>query len=49
MGKKANFTLDSDDLKLLEKLRKALVPTHGNISLTAVIRIALRKMEQEVK
>ena len=44
-----NFTLDGEDVKLIEKLKKALIPTLGRVSSTAIIRMALRKMEQEQK
>lgn len=50
MGKEtANFTLDGEDVKLIERLKKTLFPTMGKVSSTAVIRMALRKMEQEQK
>jgi hypothetical protein len=47
MGKESiNFTLQGEDMKLIERLKKALLPTHGKISSTAVVRMALRKMER---
>lgn len=47
--KTINFTLDGDDAKLIQRLKKALLPTLGKVSNTAVVRMALRKMEQEQK
>lgn len=44
-----NFTLEGEDAKLVERLKKALLPTMGKVSSTAVVRMALRKMEQEQK
>jgi hypothetical protein len=41
-----NFTLDGEDVKLIKRLKETLRPTHGKVSNTAVIRMALRKMEQ---
>ena len=50
MGKESvNFTLSGEDVKLIERLKKSLLPTLGKVSSTAVIRMALRKMEQEQK
>ena len=43
------FSLKGDDAKLLEKIKKQLLPTHGKVSNLAVIRMALRQMEQEHK
>ena len=50
MGKdSAWFSLKGDDAKLLENIKRQLIPTHGKVSNLAVIRMALRKMEQEHK
>ena len=50
MGKDTiNFTLDGEDAKLIQRLKKVLLPTLGKVSNTAVVRMALRKMEQENK
>ena len=50
MGKESiNFTLDGEDVKLIERLKKTLQPTHGKVSNAAVVRMALRKMETEQK
>jgi hypothetical protein len=50
MGKESiNFTLEGEDAKLIDRLKKALLPTLGKVSSTAVVRMALRKMEQETK
>jgi hypothetical protein len=44
-----NFSLEGEDAKLVERIKKALLPTLGKVSNTAVVRMALRKMEQEQK
>lgn len=46
---KANIsvTLGKEDGRLIERLKKDLVPTHGKISSATVVRIALRKMANE--
>ena len=44
-----NITLSSEDAKLIERLKKTLQPTLGKVSNTAVVRVALRKMEAEQK
>ena len=50
MGKEStNFTLDGEDVKLIERLKKTLLPTHGKVSSTAVVRMGLRKLEQAQK
>jgi hypothetical protein len=41
-----NFTLEGEDAKLIERLKKSLLPTMGKVSSAAVVRIALRKMEK---
>lgn len=41
-----NFTLKSADAKLVDRLKKRLEPTHGELSSVAVIRIALRALEK---
>ena len=48
MGKGTiNFTLDGEDVKLIERLKKSLLSTLGKVTSTAIVRMALRKMEQE--
>lgn len=46
---KINFTLDGEDLALLERLKKSLLKTHGKITSTAVIRMALRKLDSDAR
>jgi hypothetical protein len=40
-----NLTLQEEDIKLLLKLKKGLFATHGTLSNIAVVRMALRKLE----
>lgn len=42
---KINFTLDGEDVALLDRLKRSLLKTHGKISHTAIIRIALRNLD----
>lgn len=44
-----NVTLNGEDVRLIMALKKTLLATHGKVSSTAVIRIALRRMAQEQK
>jgi len=44
-----NTTLSAEDVKLIDKLKRSLFATHGTVSTAALIRMALRKMEQEQK
>ena len=43
----ANFTLRDADVKLVERLKKLLEPTHGQLSNVAVVRMGLRALEQQ--
>lgn len=44
MAKKLSFQFNTEDEKVLEKLKKNLAPTHGKLTNIAVIRMALRKL-----
>jgi hypothetical protein len=44
-----NVQLNAEDYKMLEEIRETLLSTHGKVSSIAVVRMALRKMEQEQK
>ena len=41
---KLSFTFSPEDVKVLEKIKKAMAPTHGKLTNIAVIRMALRKL-----
>ena len=41
--KKLSFTFTEDDISVLEKLKKAMAPTHGKLTNIAVVRHAIRK------
>lgn len=47
--KPAFFNIRGDDAKLLDKIKKKLIATHGKVSNIATIRMALRKLDQDLK
>jgi hypothetical protein len=46
--KSVSLKIYGDDLKLLEKIKRVLLSSDGKVSNTAVIRKALRALDQEL-
>ena len=46
--KSVSLKIYDEDFRLLEKIKKTLLPIDGKISNTAVVRKALRALDQEL-